>query len=52
MKLKWVQPIVYKNRLRSGSKLSSRKESKEITCKSRDLSMNLRSNNSSDMSVD
>ena len=45
---------MYKSRLRSGSKSSSssRKESKQISCKSRDLSMKLRSNNSSDMSVD
>ena len=43
---------MYKSILRSGSKLSSRKESNQITCKYRDLYMNSRSNNSSDMSVD
>ena len=43
---------MYKSRLRSGSKSSSRKESKQITIKSRDLSTKSRSNNSSDMSVD
>ena len=42
---------MYKSRRRSGSK-SSRKESKQITFNSRDLSMKSRSNNSSDMSVD
>ena len=41
---------MYKSRLRSGSK-SSRKESKQIKCKSRDSSMKSISNNSSDMSV-
>ena len=43
---------MYKSRLRSCSKSTSRKESKQITCKSRDLLMMSRSNNSSDMSVD
>ena len=43
---------MYEGRLRGGSKSSSRKESKQITCKSRDLSMKSRSNNSSDKNVD
>ena len=43
---------MHNSRLRKGSKSTSRKESKQITCKSRDLSMKSRSNNSSDMSVD
>ena len=52
MKLKQAKSIMYKSRLASRSKSSSRKESKQITLKSRDLSMKSRSNSSSDMSVD
>ena len=43
---------MYKSRLRSSSKSTSRKESKQITCKSWDLSMKSRSNNSSEKFVD
>ena len=43
---------MYKSRLRSDSKSSSRKESNQVARKSRNLSMKSRSNNSSDMSVD
>ena len=43
---------MYKSKLRSGSKSSSRKESKQIKCKPWDLSMKSRSNNSLVMSID
>ena len=43
---------MYKSRLRSASKSPSRNEFNQNIFKSRDLSMNSRSNNSSDMSVD
>ena len=43
---------MYKSRLRSGSKSSSKIKSKQITCKFRDFSMKPRSNNSSDMSFE
>ena len=43
---------MYKSRLRSASKSPSRNESNQNILKSRDLLMNSRSNNSSDMSVD